>query len=116
MCIAVSIGARIETICGIAPSKPILSEAAFLVMSDPDCFVLEKALVHILKGYATNTRDWAELLVATFFTWAHDKTVTGKLSDAFDGQLSHYFSVEELFLNLFSKATFGSISKITPSQ
>ena len=99
----------------IAPSKPNLSEAAFLVMSDPDRFLLEEALAHVLKGYAINTGDQAELLVAALFTWARDTTVARKVGDASDGQLSRYFSVDELLSNLFSEATFDSMSKTTPS-
>ncbi len=115
MHVCVSIGAGMETIRGITPSEPILSEAASLVMRDVSFeFNLADALVNVLKNN-NNTGDRAELLVSAFFTWARDRAVSVKPHYAFHGQLSWYFTVLELFDSLFSEAVFTSMSASTPS-
>ena len=54
--IVVSTGVGSENIRGIAASEPILSEAAYVVMKDPICFNLPKALSRILlEGYAMDS-------------------------------------------------------------
>ena len=110
-----SIGDGIETICGIAASEPILSEAASLVMSDRDSFNLADTLIDVLGGFGINSGDRAELLVSAFFTWARDQTVSAMPVPQFSGQLSRYFSVTALFQSLFSASAFASMSSNEPS-
>ena len=114
MRVVVAIGDGIETIRGVASSEPLLSEAAFLRMSDRSSFKLADALTTVLKGFSIDAGDRAELLVFAFFTWARDATVLNK-PEVFPGQLSRYFSVTELFTLLFSKDTFNSMSQNMPS-
>jgi hypothetical protein len=115
MRIAVSIGDGIETLRGVASSEPLLSEAAFLVMSNRSAFKLAEVLATVLRGFSINIGDRAELLVSAFFTWARDSTVLMKCHEEFPGQLSRYFSVNELFSSLFSEAIFESMSQNGPS-
>ena len=115
MRVCMSIGDGIETIRGVAASEPILAEAAVLLMSDNRGFHLADALTEVLTGFGINAGDRAELLVSAFFVWARDKTISAKLQPNFTGQLSRYFSVTELFLSLFSKPTFASMSGQMPS-
>jgi hypothetical protein len=78
MCVCVSIGEGIETICGIAASEPILSKAASLIMRNSSIhghFNLPKALSIVLTGFSISPGDRAELLVYAFFPWARDKAI-----------------------------------------
>jgi hypothetical protein len=111
--VCVSIGDGFETIRGITPSEPILSEAASFIMRDGS-FKLADALAEVLNGYSitANSGDRAELLVSAFFTWARDRAVSEK--SALKGQLSRYFSVTELFESLFSESVFNLISTSVP--
>jgi len=115
MRVCMSIGDGIETTRGIAASEPMLAEAASIVMSDRRGFNLGDTLAEVLSGYGINSGDRAELLVAAFFTWARDRTVSAKPHPQFPGQLSRHFSVNELFSSLFSESTFASMSGNTSS-
>ena len=64
----------------------------------------------ILTGFSINQGDHGELLVATFFTQAHDQAIHEKLP-----QFCSYFSVHELFSSLFTDSTFKSILNSLPS-
>ena len=46
--------------------------------------------------------------MASFFTWAHDQVVKSKLPIS-KGQLCPYFSVNELFKQLFTKSTISKL-------
>ena len=115
MRVVVSVGDDIETLRGVALSEPLLSEAAFLVMSNRSTFKLAEILATVLGGFRINVGDRTELLVSAFFTWARDTTVLTKHHEEFPGQLSRYFSVNELFSSLFSEVIFKSMSKNGPS-
>ena len=57
MRVVVAIGDGIESLCGIASSEPLLSEAAFLHMSDRSSFKLADALTAVLSGFSINAGD-----------------------------------------------------------
>jgi hypothetical protein len=84
-------------------------------MSNRSAFKLVEVLATVLGGLSINIRDQAELLVSAFFTWACDATVLMQYYKEFPGQLSHYFSVNELFSSLFLEAIFKSMSQNGPS-
>src|SRR6267142_2303474 len=106
MRVCVAIGDGIESVRAIAPSEPILSEAASRIMASND-FSLSSALSTVLKGYCINQGDRGELLAASFFAWARDKVVKRK-GDS-DGMLCPIFSVADLFGDLLSETTYQSI-------
>jgi hypothetical protein len=113
MRVCVAVGDGIESLRGIAPSEPILSEAASHIMLS-DQFSLYRALSLVLTGFSINQGDRGELLVAAFFTWARDQVVSNRLPRP-RGQLCYYFSVHDLFSFLFSKSTFTSMLGDSPS-
>lgn len=76
----------------------------------PKKFCLHRALSLVLTGFSINQGDRRELLVAAFFTWAHDQAIHEKLP-----RFCSYFSVPELFSFLISNLTFQSILDSLPS-
>lgn len=110
MRVCVAVGDGVESLHTIASSEPILSEAASQIMRHVPTFTLPGALSTILSGFCINQGDSGELLVAAFFTWAHDQAVC-KISD---DNLCHYFSVAYLLERLFSETTFNSMSAHMP--
>jgi hypothetical protein len=114
MRVVTSIGDSIKSLRSVASSEPLLSEAAFLIMSNQTSFKLADALATVLTGFSINIGDQAELLVSAFFTWARDTTVM-KCPDTRPGQLSCYFLVTELFASLFSERAFKPMSQSRPS-
>ncbi|KAI9429233.1 hypothetical protein H4582DRAFT_2089709 [Lactarius indigo] len=78
MRVCVVVGGRIESLCGIAPSEPILSEAASDIMLSKE-FDLPRALSLVLTGFSVDQGDRGELLVATFFAWARDRAIKQQL-------------------------------------
>jgi hypothetical protein len=97
VCVAIEEG--IESLRGIASSEPILLEAASRIMLIKK-FSLPSALSQILTGYCIHQGERGELIVASFFTWARDQVVKNK--DLPTGWLCPYFSVLELFEQLFT--------------
>jgi hypothetical protein len=108
VCVAIEDG--IETLCGIASSEPILSEAASRIMVS-DKFSLPGALTTILGGCCINQGDRGELIVASFFTWARDQVVKNKPRplEAPERQLCPYFSVTDLFRHLLTDSLYTSM-------
>ncbi|KAI0253774.1 hypothetical protein BJV78DRAFT_1152632 [Lactifluus subvellereus] len=98
ICVAIEDG--IESLRGIASSEPVLSEAASRIMLTKK-FSLPGALSRVLSGYCINQGDRGELIVASFFTWARDQVVKNKPPLPI-GRLCPYFSVLELFQQLFT--------------
>jgi hypothetical protein len=98
VCVAIEDG--IESLRGIASSEPVLSEAASRIMLTKK-FSLPGALSRVLSGYCINQGDRGELIVASFFTWARDQVVKNKPPLPI-GRLCPYFSVLELFQQLFT--------------
>ena len=94
VCMAVEDG--IETLRGVAPSEPILSEAASRIMST-DRFSLLSALSLVLSGYFINRGDRGELVVAFFFTWARDQVVKSIHNIDLHRRLCPYFTVHRAF-------------------
>jgi hypothetical protein len=113
MCVCVSVGDGIKSLRAIASSEPILLEAASQAMVSNN-FSLPQALSMVLTGYCIGQGDHGELLVNAFFTWAHDQVVFHKGPIPLH-RLCHYFSVHDLFLNMFSKSTFASMLGHLPS-
>jgi hypothetical protein len=99
VCVALETG--IESLCGIASSEPILSEAASKIMRNEELgFSLCRALSQVLNGYCVDQGERGELIVSSFFAWARDQVV--RCDPAKDGQLCPYFSVNNLFDQLFT--------------
>lgn len=105
VCVAIEDG--IETLRGIAPSEPILSEAASRIMLTKK-FSLHGALSHVLTGFCIDQGDRGELIVTSFFIWARDQVVKSKLPTP-NGQLCPYFSVTELFKQLFTELAVSKL-------
>ena len=106
MRICVAIEDDIESLRGIASSEPILSEAASRIMlSEGFLFSLHGALSLVLGGYCINQGERGELIVPSF-AWARDQVVVDKVKTRTlkDKQLCPYFSVNELFEQLFKDA------------
>ncbi|KAI9429403.1 hypothetical protein H4582DRAFT_2065292 [Lactarius indigo] len=78
MRVCVAVGGGIESLRGIAPSEPILSEAASDIMLSKE-FDLPRALSLVLTGFSVDQGDRGELLVAAFFTWARDRAIKQQL-------------------------------------
>jgi hypothetical protein len=118
MRVCMTIDDGIGTLRGIAPSEPILSEAASRIMSS-DRFSLLAALEGALSGYCINRGYREELLVAAFFTWARDRCVKIKIFEesekGFVGKLCPYFSVTDLFQHLFTKSECKTMFESKPS-
>jgi len=112
VCVAIEDG--IETLRGVAPSEPILSEAASRIMLT-DKFSLLSALSLVLSGYCINRGDRGELVVASFFTWARDQVVKSIPLTQLQGRLCPYFSVTELFQHLFTESEYNMMLDSEPS-
>ncbi|KAH9021391.1 hypothetical protein EDB85DRAFT_1895706 [Lactarius pseudohatsudake] len=108
MHVCVGVGSGIKSLCGIASSEPILSEAASVIMST-EHFNLPRALSLVLKGFSINQGDCGELLVASFFTWAHDKVISFKHPRQSLDKITCHFLVNDLFSSLFSESVFASM-------
>ncbi|KAI9444320.1 hypothetical protein H4582DRAFT_2071891 [Lactarius indigo] len=78
MRVCVAVGGGIESLRGIAPSEPILSEAASDIMLSKE-FDLPRALSLVLTGFSVDQGDRGELLVAAFFAWACDRAIKQQL-------------------------------------
>jgi hypothetical protein len=110
VCMAIDNG--IETLRGITPSEPILSEAASRIMTS-DKFSLLATLDVVLNKYYINQGDCEELVVAALFTSACDQVV--KNETRLTGQLCSYFSVTNLFKHLFAESGCKMMFESNPS-
>jgi hypothetical protein len=70
--VCVAVGDEIESLRAVAPSEPILLEAAAHMMQKEQ-FKLPNALSEVLTGFNINQGERGELLVASFFAWARDQ-------------------------------------------
>ncbi|KAH9179801.1 hypothetical protein EDB89DRAFT_2238751 [Lactarius sanguifluus] len=113
MRVCVAVGGGIESLRGIAPSEPILSEAASDIMLSKE-FDLPRALSLVLTGFSVDQGDRGELLVAAFFAWARDRAIKKHLPRPRE-RVCFHFPVNDLFEHLFSKPTFEKISDFLPS-
>jgi hypothetical protein len=114
VCIAVEDG----VLRGIAPSEPILSEAASRIMSTKrhhnlPIFSLPSALSLVLNKYYISQGDCGELIMASFFTWARDQAVKNTAHRY--GQLCPYFPVTKLFQHLLTDSKYTSMLNDEPS-
>ncbi|KAI0298434.1 hypothetical protein B0F90DRAFT_702078 [Multifurca ochricompacta] len=114
MRVCISVGKEFESMRGVASSEPILSEAASRIMNDELGFNLPVALEKVFSGFSVSQGARGELLVAAWFTWARDQVVKSK-GEPCDGALCHFFTVKELFENLFPASVFKLIEKAKPS-
>ena len=64
-----------ETMVSTSPSEPVLSEAAYAVMTTRSDFSAPQALQQILDGFAVNKGEVGELLVALLFILSCDYTI-----------------------------------------
>lgn len=114
MHVCMSVEDGMESLYAIAPSEPILSEAASWIMQDANIFFLPDALKIILSDFGIEQGECAQLLVTSFFTWARDQVVFRNPS-IHPGWHCQHFSVNKLFSHLFSDSVFDSISGDIPS-
>lgn len=111
--VCMGIGKGIESLRAIAPSEPILSEAACHIMLHPDFRILE-ALTTVLTGFNIRRGDRGELLVACFFNLARDNVIKLWLPRD-EMRLCSFFSVNQLFENLFTASVNSTIRGSKPS-
>ncbi|KAI9430204.1 hypothetical protein H4582DRAFT_1820313, partial [Lactarius indigo] len=105
MRVCVAVGGGIESLRGIAPSEPILSEAASDIMLSKE-FDLPRALSLVLTGFSVDQGDRGELLVAAFFAWARDRAIKQQLPRPRERVCFHFrstISSNICFLNQHSK-------------
>ncbi|KAI0302852.1 hypothetical protein B0F90DRAFT_1816405 [Multifurca ochricompacta] len=114
MRVCISVGKEFESMHAVASSEPILSEAASRIMNDGRGINLPVALEKVFSGFSVSQEARGELLVAAWFTWARDQVVKSK-GEPCDGALCHFFTVKELFKNLFPASIFELIAKTKPS-
>jgi len=97
--VCVGVGNGIESLRAIAPSEPILSEAACHIMLHDGNFPILMALTKVLTGFNIRRGDRGELLVACFFILARDKAIKLPRDEMW---LCSFFSVNQLFASLFT--------------
>jgi len=110
--VCVAVGDEIESLRAVAPSEPILSEAAAHIMMQKKQFKLPNALSEVLTGFNINQGERGELLVASFFAWARDQV---SIVTPPSTQLCSHFSVKDLFANLFTAEKFKIMEGDPPS-
>ena len=110
--VVVAVDDRNKSLRAIAPSEPVLSEAASRIMLTKN-FSLPDALSRVLTRHCVNRGNRGELVVTSLFTWARDQVV--KVKGRSIGQLCPYFSVTELFQRLFTKQKYAFIQSTKPS-
>ena len=105
MHICIAIPKDLVSVCGVAASEPILSEAASHVMTGQYNFNLPDALLNVLDLYAIDHGDCGEILIAAFFMWAQDLCVKAipeaELFPCKIEKLCPIFSVNDLLSHLF---------------
>jgi hypothetical protein len=111
MRVCVAVGDGIESLRAVAPSEPILSEAAAHLMKT-EKFKLHEALSEVLNGFNIDQGERGELLVASFFAWARDRVSFVQPPASL---LCRYFSVKDLFANLFTTKVFEGMMQDPPS-
>ncbi|KAL4072622.1 hypothetical protein V8B97DRAFT_1899112 [Scleroderma yunnanense] len=75
MRVVLKVGKNLETMVTTSPSEPVLSEAAYFVMTTQTQFSPPQALQEILNEFAVNKGELGELMVTLLFTMARDKAV-----------------------------------------
>jgi hypothetical protein len=74
MRVCLKIDATFESMVTLSASEPLLSEAAYTVMSDAS-FNVPKAMKTVMSGFAISKGDRGEFVVMLLFTVARDKSV-----------------------------------------
>ncbi|KAH8992517.1 hypothetical protein EDB92DRAFT_1988690 [Lactarius akahatsu] len=118
MRICVAIPKGFGAVRSVAASKPILSEAASLIMRNNPNYNLPDALINVLQSYAISHGDQGELLVAAFFAQARDMYAQGTCHEHFPHDPTWFcpiFSVKDLLSNLFHEEHFSTLSNSLPS-
>lgn len=118
MRICLSIPEDPASVCAIAASEPILSEAASTIMRLYPHFWLPDALLNVLDSYTINHRKQGELLVSAFFTRARDLYVRPIREQLFPDNPTQFcpiFSVSDLLSNLFCPVHLCTILESFPS-
>jgi len=75
MRVILKVDCGLETMVTMSPSEPVLSEAAYFVMTTQPQFSPPAALQVILNEFPVNKGKLGELIVALLFTMARDKAV-----------------------------------------
>ena len=75
MRVVLKFDSSLETMVTTSPSEPVLSEAAYFVMSTQAQFNPPQVLQSILNGIAVNKGELGKLIVALLFTMARDEAV-----------------------------------------
>lgn len=95
MRVCLEIDATFESMVTVSASEPLLSEAAYTIMSRPS-FDVPKAMKSVLQGFSIDKGDRGEFLVMLLLTIARDKTV-GQAGSRVVGLAP--FLAEQLFQN-----------------
>jgi hypothetical protein len=74
MRVCLKIDETLESMVTVSASEPILSEAAYFVMSRP-AFNIPEVMKSVFEGFSINKGDRGEFLVMLMFTIARDNTV-----------------------------------------
>ncbi|KAM6501280.1 hypothetical protein JOM56_004294, partial [Amanita muscaria] len=93
-----------ETAVTIAPSEPLLAQAAYLLMQDRNDFDLPRTLLEELQKLGLNKVDRGELICLVLLLIARDVAVQEKGSAA----IGVLFFMEKLLASRWSSMVFGS--------
>jgi len=107
----------LETMVTMSPSEPVLSEAAYFVMTtQPRQFNPPEALQAILNGFEVDRGEVGELIVALLFTMARDEAVGPADDFGRPPDDQRWCSLTELLTSLFctpSAASSDHVSVVT---
>jgi len=116
MRVVLKVDCGLETMVTMSPSEPVLSEAAYFVMTTQLDFSPPEALQIILNEFPVNKDKLGELIVALLFTMARDEAVgpAGEWGRPLYNQ--RWCSLTELLTSLFcapSAASKDHVSVVT---
>ena len=100
----------LETMITASPSEPILSEAAYWLMSAPS-FKAADALKSILGGFSVDRGDRGELLVMLLLVIARDKAVGPPNDFGCPQHGARWCSVNTFLSNLFTESSWAAIGE-----
>ena len=98
---------NLEMMITASPSEPILSEAAYWLMSTPS-FEAADALKSILGGYSVHSGDRGELLVMLLLTITRDKAVGPPNEYGCPQHGARWCSINTFLSNLFTESSWAA--------
>ena len=114
MCLKVLPG--FEGMITTSPSEPILSEAAYHVMSRLDMDA-PKALQEVMRGFAVNRGDRGEFVVMLLLTLARDRAVAKNTSSEHPTESPRVIRVLDFLEHLFHKSIVSELpSDVRPKS